>query len=257
MDPETLNVLPFRCAFHPTLENAEEVRSILESRVPCEIAIEIVSFGYSPWLAKRRVHEEQYHTELSSPGAAETEFSITGLYLSSERIPVLEYKAIPRRIIFQTRAADQGWATFGGHGTFSNSHTWFEASILRPINPSTQANGSPPALEDVLVNTWWDVESARSDLNEQGWDFVQSEDGQLTWKTCNNITAQYTYQNYWVEWIRGIETEVEDERAKGKGEGFLELLEPGFIVVLWARAVARAWKNRVKAATIEIEYELT
>ncbi|OTA67908.1 hypothetical protein K449DRAFT_430014 [Hypoxylon sp. EC38] len=254
MDSETLDILPFRCAFHPTLENAEEVRSILENRVPREIAIEIVSLGYSPWLAKRRVHEERYHTELPRPEAG---YSVAGLYLSSERIPVLEYKVIPRRIIFQTMAADQGWADFEGDGTFDNSHTWFEASILHPINPSTQTNSPLPALEDVLVNTWWDVESARSDLNEQGWDFVQREDRQLTWRTCNNITAQREYQDYWVEWIRRVETEVEDERAKGKGEGFLELLEPGFIVVLWARAEQRAWKNRVKAATIEIEYELT
>ncbi|KAI1100263.1 hypothetical protein F4804DRAFT_319486 [Jackrogersella minutella] len=69
----------------------------------------------------------------------------------------------------------------------------------------------------------------------------------------NNITAQEEHHNYMVDWVRGVETDVEHHRAIGNGRGFLELLQSGDIVVLWARAQERAWLNKVGAATIEIE----
>lgn len=81
--------------------------------------------------------------------------------------------------------------------------------------------------------------SSRNDLRERGWDFVQAADGRIAWKVCNNITASNQYRDYRVEWRRGFQAEDVDEMAVGRGEGFLELLEPGFIVVLWARAQVR------------------
>lgn len=81
-----------------------------------------------------------------------------------------------------------------------------------------------------------DASPLRNDLRDKGWDFVEAEDGRITWRMCNIIMASSMYRDYRVEWARGGQEELEDERTIGTGEGFLELLEPGFIVVLWARA---------------------
>ncbi|KAM4055923.1 hypothetical protein HRG_002849 [Hirsutella rhossiliensis] len=257
IDPRSPSVLPYSCTFYPTLNGALSARRLLEHRLPPELAVAVVFLGYSPWLLKRRVEERRYNAnDFWMPGPRA---SVAGLYLSTERIPTDIGPVIPQRIIFQTRAADQGWATFGGNGTFDNNHTWFEASILQPS--CRGGVGDDPrsvALEDdnVLSNPWENAESARQALRDKGWDFVETEDGQITWRVCSNITARSDYRNYRVEWQRGVKTEVDDERAVGKGEGFLELLEPGCIVVLWARAEQQLWVNHVAAASIEIEYGL-
>ncbi|KAI0379295.1 hypothetical protein F5Y04DRAFT_260119 [Hypomontagnella monticulosa] len=264
-------ILPFTQPSHPTVTDAEKARLLLQDRIqpttlPPELAIHIVSLGYNPWLAHRRVHEWQFQAQ-RHPEDIDS-FSVAGLYMSTARIPGGggnkggTRTVLPQRIIFQTRAADQGWATWGGEGTFGNSHTWFEASILRPcpgppgaeVNENKEEGG---ALEEALAEErWWDVRAAREALRERGWEFVEAPDGSVAWRVCNNITARSEYRDYRVEWKRGVETEVEDERAVGKGEGFLELLEPGCCVVLWARAEEAHWCNRVMAATIEIEYKL-
>ncbi|KAK2612299.1 hypothetical protein QQS21_001725 [Conoideocrella luteorostrata] len=243
MDPIEL---PYHVPFHPTVQESRIVRHILEKCVPTEIALLIMHLGYSPWLARRRAEAKEYQSLAPEP-------NIAGIYLSTTT-------PIPRgfrsnRIIFQTRAADQGWATFGGEGTFNNSHTWFDASILRPLAPRAQEN-EHMVLEHAMANEWNDIASARDALHERGWTFVVSQDGSITWRVCNNVTAEENHRNYRVEWARGVPTQVENELAEGKGEGFLELLQPGCIVVLWARAEEHLWCNKVSAATIEIELDV-
>ncbi|KAI1382643.1 uncharacterized protein F4822DRAFT_101581 [Hypoxylon trugodes] len=246
--------LPYYRPHHSTFADAEVTRCLLQCRVPAELAIYMVSLGLRPWLVKRRDHPRRYAANFSRPGA---DASIAGLYLSTQCIPTtVERTIVPRRIVFQTRSADRGWATYSSDGTFNNSHTWFEASILRPFLQNDGGNGQGVALEDAFGrNTWWEPIDAREALREKGWDFVEAEDGCVMWRVCNNITALMEWRNYKVEWVRGVETMVKDEKAQGKGEGFLELLKPGCIVVLWARA-ERGCFNEVTAATIEIEYEM-
>ncbi|KAI0833059.1 hypothetical protein F5Y06DRAFT_280711, partial [Hypoxylon sp. FL0890] len=251
--PGTPAILPFSQAFHPTPEDVETAIFLLKHRVPPELALLIVSFGYNPWLVECRDTEQNYQAAYSRPGAGA---SVAGIYLSSQRIPFLGHRVIPQRIIFQTRAGDQGWTgTWERSGTFTYSNTWFEASILRPIHPDT-ANALTSTFEDAPENNWWDVASSREYFNQRGWDFVQRKDGQITWRVCTNILAQKKYRNYRVEWRRGVRTEAEDELGKGNGEGFLELLEPGSVIILWARAQRGERENRVSAATIEIQYQL-
>lgn len=229
--------LPYTQPFHQTPQESLEARRALERKVPAELAGLAVDFGYNPWVVKRNDELCKFATQNRR---IPTDPSVTGWYLCTDPLPTSYTKIIPQRIIFQTRAADQGWATFGGDGTFENSHTWFEASIIRPMSPSTPAG--PEGLEDCKHGRWTDVEDARMAINACGWDFAHDPDGRVSWKVCNNITASKEFRNYHVEWRRDVETEVEDERAKGKGKGFLESLTAGSIVVLWARAeVSQVW----------------
>ncbi|EEU35566.1 uncharacterized protein NECHADRAFT_86792 [Fusarium vanettenii 77-13-4] len=251
MSEEAPNPLPFSETTHTTLAAAIEARQLLADQLLPELARPITSLSYNPWIAKRRDDKQEYETD--SEGGFIHEYSVGAIYLFTEPIPTGLKMVTPKRIIFQTRAADQGWATFGGEGTFENSHTWFEASILRPID--TAHDGAHVLPESILQQTWWGPAGARSHLNKLGWDFVEVEDGELTWTVCCNITASSEYRNYRVEWELDVEPEIDDEDAVGDGYGFLELLEPGCIVALWARAEQAHWVNKVAAATIEIEYD--
>ncbi|KAF3061512.1 hypothetical protein GL218_03440 [Daldinia childiae] len=253
MEHRAVDSLSFVHPFRPTPKDTEEVRSILEHKVPPELAIQIVSLGYNPWLVKRKVHEQEYYADYTKPNA---EHCVAGLYLTTECIPNDGRRAIPQRIIFQTSAAYQGYIAHDGKDGFLNSHTRFDASILRPLSPKAERKGQDIPLEDVLLDTWWDPMSAADVLREKGWDFVAAKDGRIEWRVCNNSEAYSEYQDYRVEWGRDVQTEAEDDGPVGKGEGFLELLEPGFIVVLWVRTGLRCWCNKARAATIEIEYEL-
>ncbi|EMD93607.1 hypothetical protein COCC4DRAFT_21694 [Bipolaris maydis ATCC 48331] len=252
---ETVTLLPYTSNFHATVTAAWQVRHMLQQILPNELANPIASSGYSPWWVKRRVDERTYHaSDFSHP-------SVAGLYLSTDPIPYPPSEFVkmrPRRIVFQTRAADQGWVSWGGEGTFNNSHTWFEASILRPLTDRVASSGNFTALEDdeKLSEPFRNAESAREMLNEKGWDFVYSDNGEFTWRVCNNITAQREFQDYRNEWRRSVDTVVQDPRALGEGKGFLDLLEPGHLVVLWARAEYGGWVHYVEAATVEIELEL-
>lgn len=153
MSDRAPDILPFSQAFHATVEDADEVRSILERKLPPELALQIASLaGYNPWLAARRVLEREYHvSDLENPA---DEYRITGLYLSTRPIPENGRRIVPQRIVFQTRAADQGWADAGGYFDFHNSHTWFEASILRPYPLDAKGDTQNEALEDALPNPW-------------------------------------------------------------------------------------------------------
>ncbi|KAI8961367.1 hypothetical protein F5Y11DRAFT_326356 [Daldinia sp. FL1419] len=246
--------LSFTHRFQPTLKDAEEVRSILEHKVPPELAIQIVSLGYNPWVVKRKFHEQEYLPDYSKPDA---EHYVAGLYLTSECVPDDGRNVVPRRVIFQTSAAYEGYTASHGKDSFLNSHTRFDASILRPLYPKTDGKDRDSPLEDVFRETWWDPESAAEALRERGWCFVAAEDGRIEWSVCNNSEASNDFQEYEVEWTRGVQGEVDDcFGLPGKGDGFLELLKPGYIVVLWVRTGMRCWVNRIRAATIEIEYEL-
>lgn len=245
------NRLPFSETAHPTLADAIETRKLLAHQLLPELARPIASLSYNPWITTRRDDKKEYEAE---PEVGFThDYSVAAVYLFTEPIPTGLKMITPKRIIFQVRAADQGWATFGGEGMFEDSCTWFEASILRPCD--THHNGAHTAPEGILQKTWWDAPDARDDFKKHGWDFVEGEDEQLTWPVVN-LTESTEFSNYRVEWEKGVVpvdedavgtggeweggvipgVDVDDEYGVGDGEGFLELLGPGCIVVLWARA---------------------
>ncbi|KAL0580980.1 hypothetical protein V5O48_001072 [Marasmius crinis-equi] len=187
---------------------------------------------------------------------------ITGLYLTSPSIPVpreSEGERIDVKYIkFEMRAADQGWASGGGHGTYRNSYTWFEASILTPIS----AFPAIPPFERTCPSQqliFSKPKKARNFLRARGWDF-KNKGRHLTWKVHNNITACSRLLDYEVKWIAGKKTVLPDDPGTGigmgDGDGFLERLGPGDRVVLWARAAFDGWRIVVQEATIEIGYEV-
>ncbi|KAL1622349.1 hypothetical protein SLS54_004912 [Diplodia seriata] len=258
----TVSTTPPSRPYNPSLTDIHHARLILQhiplhsgATLPPELALSICSLALRPRLAKTKTQALTYRANsFWRPGPYA---SVAGLYLSTAPIPRPDadlgiVKVVPRRVVFRTWAADQGWADFGGEGTYVNSHTWFEASVLRPVGRGE----ADAAVENVAPGLWEEPGRAREALVEWGWDFVEGEGGRVVWKVCNNITAKAEYSEYTVEWERGVAADAQDTEAVGMGRGFLELLEPGFIVVLWARAEQQCWENHVEKATIEIECEV-
>ncbi|KAJ4327405.1 hypothetical protein N0V84_002176 [Fusarium piperis] len=129
MDQETPNPLPFSETAHTTLADVTETRQILADLLLPELARPITSVSYNPWITKRRDDRQEYEAELI--GGNLNDYSIAALYLFTEPLPTelkmvteprpTELKMVtPKRIIFQTQAKDQGWATFGGEAHWVN-----------------------------------------------------------------------------------------------------------------------------------------
>lgn len=220
--------------FNPTVDDVLAARRILTDVVPVEIALIILSFAtYHPRRSSiKRVNKRYEANEFWRPGPTA---SVAGLYLTVQGLSVPDDTvARAKCITFQMKAADQGWADNGGDGTYHNSHTWFEASILRPRSDAFMVTSL--TLSDHMDNFPSPAE-ARAHLRGHGWDMVEnSNDSSVVWRVHNNVTACREYRHYRVRWVAGISAKVDDPRAMGDGEGFLEILRPDDVVVLWARA---------------------
>ncbi|KAJ2990869.1 hypothetical protein NUW58_g2744 [Xylaria curta] len=244
-----------KTGFNPKVDDVIEVRRILTElgignhTVPMEIALQILSLAsYYPRQSITTHLRARYEAnEFWGPGP---EPSVAGLYLAMATTSVPDTIMKAHSITFQMKAADQGWATFGGNGTYDNSHTWYEASILRPRSGGSTIEA---LTEDTDMENSRTPEDARDYLRDHGWDMVESN-GTVVWKVHNNITACDEYRDYRVDWVAGIPTEIDDSGAMGDGQGFLELLKPNDVIALWARAEQQAWVNKIREATIEIEY---
>ncbi|KAF2965035.1 hypothetical protein GQX73_g8542 [Xylaria multiplex] len=233
-----------RTGLNPTVEDVFEARRILTQlgtnnhTVPMEIALMILSLAsYHPYQSSIKQLEAIYKAnDFWKPGP---QASVAGLYLTMATLPISDTIARAKSITFQMEAADQGWATFGGEGTYRNSHTWYEVSILRPQSTASTA----ASLANTDIENFPTPQEARVQLRNHGWDMVEN-DGTVTWKVHKNITASSEYRHYRVDWVAGIPTEVDDPGAMGDGQGFLALLRPGDVVALWARAEVCLAKHR-------------
>ncbi|KAH8160312.1 hypothetical protein CIB48_g7940 [Xylaria polymorpha] len=202
-----------RTGFNPTVDDVVDVRRILTElavanhTVPMEIVLMILSLAsYRPRQSSIRQVEAIYRANdfwREGPHA-----SIVGLYLTVATLSLPDTVARARSITFQMKASDQGWATWGGNGTYDNSHTWYEASILRPRSKASTA----AALTNARIGKFPDLGEARVHLRNHGWDMVESN-GTVSWKVSNNITASGHYRYYRVDWVAGIPTEVDASGA--------------------------------------------
>ncbi|KAF3765306.1 hypothetical protein M406DRAFT_355861 [Cryphonectria parasitica EP155] len=248
-----------RTDFNPTFQDVLIAKSILRGlrlpvfphQLPEELALLILSFAaYQTRITDRRVEVLQYEAnDFWEPGPIA---SVAGLYLTTQPLPAACHHV--SWITIQMRAADQGWASFGGDGTYENSHTWFEVSILHPVADHTAEVVVEEPLELALAHTFRSPTDARQELRERGWAIVE-RDGRSSWKVHHNITARREWHDYRVDWRAGIHIQTQEPMAAGSGEGFLDALGPGARVALWARAEQQAWRVKVAEAVIEMGVE--
>lgn len=197
------SLLP-RTDFNPTSTDILIARLILRglqlrggARVPEELALQILGHAaYRRRAVRRRAAPREYAAnDFWEPGPAAR---VAGLYLTTDPLPRRRCRAAAR-VTLQVRSADQGWADNGGDGTYHNSHTWFDACVLRPVGDDVDEDDAAAAvaaaaemgeegrLESVLTTTFRSPEDARQDLRERGWDIVE-RDGRSTWMVHHNST---------------------------------------------------------------------
>ncbi|KAL0065071.1 hypothetical protein AAF712_007907 [Marasmius tenuissimus] len=237
-----------------TLSNFRATRALLQQLRLTDTLINLI---FS--LANYRPRQIYHRSERVTYRANDFNYlAISGIYLSTPPIPKTSEHLRISYVKFNMTAADQGWAANGGEGTYSNSHTWFEVSILKPIR--AHASTTPFEESSLTKLSFLDPERAQTFFRGKGWDF-KNTGRQVTWRVHNNITANQSFLGYEVKWIRGEKTrrryEVGRGMGLGDGKGFVELLEPGDRIVLWARAEEDLWENIVEEATIEIGYEIS
>ncbi|KAK0717467.1 hypothetical protein B0T26DRAFT_675767 [Lasiosphaeria miniovina] len=269
--------------FNPSPNDALAARLLLHGlrigrdgkNLPAELALRIANLAdYRTCLASCR-HELAHFSanDFWRPGPRA---DVAGLYLTSPALPRVPggRKVRAKWVTFQLRGADQGWADFGGHGTFRNSHTWYEASILRRVERAEGDGGDVAeeeeeeeeeeedddddddvALKTTLTVHRQSVEDFGPALEGFGWRLVKNSD-KVAWRVHNNVTARSELGYYRVDWVAGVPTQVDDPLAMGDGAGFLEAMRAGDRIALWARAEQQAWVNTTAEATIELAYEV-
>lgn len=177
-----------RTNFNPTPLDVYIAQRIIEGlplhavpHLPTELSLMILSLAaYQPRLGSHeRIAKTYKANNFWRPGPTA---SVAGLYMTT---PPLLHGCRVSWITVQIRAADQGWADFGGEGTYVNSHTWFEVSILRPLEGYTALTEPEEPLESVLNGTFPNPEDAEHDLRERGWQIVRSN-GVTTWMVHHN-----------------------------------------------------------------------
>lgn len=274
----TPHLNPVHTGFNPTRQDVQVAAQILmglrlprrstttttsatPDRLPAELALSILSHaGYNPRITSARADEAEYRAnDFWQPGPRA---SVAALYLTTTPQLPKNLKRV-RGVTVQMRGADQGWATFGGEGTYENSHTWFEVCVLRPVGggqgqQQQQGQQQPLEAQAQVSRTFRTPGDARGELEQLGWEIV-GYGGRDTWLVHHNgtfdhtpgkkplleadnsthhstVTASRDWKNYRVDWVAGTSTEIEVEGAVGDGEGFLSALMPGDKIALWARA---------------------
>lgn len=186
---------PVHLGFNPTRQDVKIAELILMGLrllaapgLPRELALSILAHAdYQPRIVSSRAEVLTYHAnDFWEPGP---QASVAALYMTTQTLPPYFRRA--SSITLQMRSADQGWADFGGHGTYENSHTWFEACILRPLPSATASSSLPVAegdqqpLEVQMPHTFRSPGEAAQELEQQGWEMVKYN-GRDTWLVHHN-----------------------------------------------------------------------
>lgn len=198
---------PVHLGFNPTRQDIQIAVRILmglrfgaiaADRLPPELALSILAHAeYKPRTVSTRAEELEYHAnDFWEPGP---QASVAALYLTTqEALPPCFRRA--SSITLQMRSADQGWATFGGDGTYDNSHTWFEVCILRPlpgaVEPVPLGHGGDEdqqrPLEVQMPQSFRSPGDANQELEQLGWQMV-NHNGSNTWMVHHNSMVSYRH----------------------------------------------------------------
>jgi len=133
----------------------------------------------------------------------------------------------------------------GNLGTYNGSFTWFDASILRP-----SAKGNKVHVPTTLSRPSIDC------LKRHGFSLIPPHNSasEPVWRIQSNLCAYVSETTHEVEWREG--QQFDPSPGSGDGKYFLETLQPGDRIGVWARALYPGWVNHVKEISIEMLLEV-
>jgi hypothetical protein len=257
----------------PSHTDVHAVRAVLVShlRMPMELADMIIDFAeYFPSIISR----------LSDPitcvARAANNYKAASLALLSEPVPMAQTHdelVRVRSVKFTITSADQGW---GGErpDTYMASYSWFSTAIYRPRrglddpdasleNQSDRSSAQVPR-NGAANNIPQYVPNPDLDVRTSNLAIVVPDDRSAVggtngvWKVQSNLVGHRTPILHEIEWFKGQRVTERDRHHDGgeDGVGFVELLQPGDQIGLYAEAEFPGWRNEVKAASIEIKYSI-
>ncbi|KAF8724746.1 hypothetical protein AX14_008622 [Amanita brunnescens Koide BX004] len=142
---------------------------------------------------------------------------------------------------FTLQSHDQGWTT-GTPGIYEDSHTWFQAAIIRNSDPdvATMLLSLGTMTNDTLNRRTNDRDVWYSD----------------SWNIQHNICASSETRTHVVTWSRSstISDEEAKERGCGTGGGFLLALIPGDRIAVIARTMSGGWVNYVSGVEMQVTF---
>lgn len=149
-----------------------------------------------------------------------------------------------------------------------NSSSFFEASIIRardvnnpaPVPRDCWDENTPPEIgSSSTEGLYFDrygpnilIQRAAIPERSNNTDLEPQWEGSHSWFLQANHMANVNPVIHEIVW--GREGEWEGGEGSGKGEGFVENLEPGDRIAVWARATRRGWENRVSRVKVDIRY---
>lgn len=210
--------------------------------LPLEIAISILSLAdYRLTIASQTVLK---HPIICSTNSKQRVM----LCLLSPPVPATTTISSPVQWVrFRTVSNDQGWASTidSACGPYHSSWSWFEVSILRKHSCQDLIPvGQLDSLDERAVR-FSDLDVANKHFAKRGFEMVsRSLGGDVsvwTWHVQNNRCAENEKKEHIVSWEVGVEEDEAELRfnKRGNGEGFLETLQVGDVVALWAVAQVR------------------
>ena len=161
--PEHTNDSP---TYHPsTALDVYKVHHLLTARLglPAELSLQILDqAAYHLRFSATRCDKQIYtHHRLTHDAEPYISLSIPGPYLRRVQ-DSLSLGRLLRQWTLTTRSRDQGWSSFpADHGTYKNSWTWFDVSILRSpenttstIEPNYLIETEPPSPITPMPPNW-------------------------------------------------------------------------------------------------------
>ncbi|PPQ73520.1 hypothetical protein CVT24_007645 [Panaeolus cyanescens] len=219
------------------VHNAEDIRKIkqlLATFLPAEL-VEIIAHEAELWLCVM-LYQHWGQSQYSSIAKMlpPPQFDAHGCLALTRKLSdmIHEKSFIIQRIKFTIVSRDQGWG--GGNYTlpFEGSWTWFEAKIVRPIDPSEEASLDEQEFKKLQNCIKTDVGSGTNYYcttvknpyaSPEGHDGIKSTDPHVTngrgdsWTIVRNRRAKPAYCTHTVVWDR---TDVFDGEVYKLGKSY-------------------------------------
>ncbi|KAF2007963.1 hypothetical protein P154DRAFT_528609 [Amniculicola lignicola CBS 123094] len=235
------------------------VRALLESmRLPTELVLDILDRACY-WPEQNFESTERISAEGNWASHGQSSSAKVCLYadiLSEDFVRSCgEEKPKVKEVEFEIKAHDQGWTSENTRGTYETT-SWLETSILR----RDPASGNHAAIhKDALTNNFGSPKHLQNNIHDLGWTLVvrpgedrypQNGEGNFAWYLQGNKVSAPA------RLVRVVWGEQRHEGNAGTGDQqhFLENLQEGDNILVWARAKYPGWQCQVDSIKMTIRY---
>ncbi|KAJ7722891.1 hypothetical protein DFH07DRAFT_759734 [Mycena maculata] len=226
-----------------------EVRHVLVKFLPAELVNTILDDAqYWPRIRASRDILVTVNAARSTNNDAALCYLVTPQFPSRETLGGPGARLRVKCVKFRILSNDQGWSSAPQfHGTYNGSYTWFEAAILRP--------GPRPELQG--WRRWALAMGSTRFLPSRPLIEVKNphEEGGR-WLIQRNRCASKEPLLHTVVWVpgRAEAKPEEEERGRGHGSGFTDLLDPEDRIGIVARAMYPGWINCIRSVEVVVYY---